>query len=333
MKQYKFFILLVLLKGILMTLPCHGQDIAFMLNRSQQILQQQDSLKTVFGDLLNQSELLAQRIRLYRSKEALNTREHRHLQQLLKEAQEITMQKKSVNNNIDTLSVQLTHMLSKGLQTIHAALAKLTTSHHTGSIDSSTVRTIDRLLLIKAEFESYQKLYSPIDVHRLALHIQDEDNASDLQIKGDMLLDREDRFRAEMALIDQRIQSLKVEAEVRRKVRDMSSELAFFNEDEELLMRTVPVYSEDYPYNNIGYWDGSTEYREKLTAPDEAAYSLSELVESDEKFEYLRTPEMIEQAIDKLSRHKLRLNAIADSLHQTAEQFYFEAKQREGTAD
>ncbi len=333
MKVHGVLKLLFLPAAILITLPCLAEHIPSVLKQTQNILSQQDSLKTEYGDLLNQSEILAQRIRLYRSKPSLNTREHRHLQHLLKEAQQISIQKKSIHYVLDTLSVKLMQIVKEGLKAIHAELANLTAANESRSIDSTAVRKIDQLLMWKAGLESYQTLYTPIDVNRLSLHIQDEDHAADLQIKGDMLLDREDRFRAEVALIDQRIRSLKIEADVRRKVRDMSSELEFFNEDEELLTRTVPVYSEDYPYNNIGYWDGSTEFREKITAPEDASYSLSEPIESNEKFEfeYLRTPEMIEQAIDKLMRYKFRLNAIADSLNQTAEQFYQEAKEREGS--
>lgn len=294
---------------------------------SRKIIAVQDSLKQEYTHLLNTSELLVQRIKLLRSKESLNAREHRNLQKLLKDAQQLTLDKNAILEQIDLLSIQLDSTLFNGLASIHQKLESITREPQSQSLDSSDVELIDQYLLWKAELESYEKLYKPSGSHSLSLKIQDQDSKSDLQLKGDVLLDREDQFREEMALIDQRVHSLKIEADVRRKVRDMSSELEIFNEDEELLTRTVPVYSEDYPYNNMTYWDG-LESRNKTFGQGEESYSLSESIESNDKFQYLRTPEMIEGAIKKLLNHKNRLNVIADSLHQTAEFFYQKAAER-----
>lgn len=330
MKQNNFIKIVILLGSVLLCLYSYALDIPKSITDSREIISIQDSLKQIYASVLNESEILAQRIKLYRSKETLSTREHRHVQKLLKEAQQLTLHKNDISKQMHVLANQLDLVLFDGLEEIHKKLESLTSKNHNESFIAADVKTINQYLSWKAELESYQRLYKPSPQNELSLYIQKDDSQSDLQLKGDIILDREDQFRAEIVLIDQRIQSLKIEADVRRKVRDVSAELELFNEDEELLTRTVPVYSEDYPYNNMSYWD-YTESRIKLNGSGET-YSLSETIESNDAFQYLRTPEMIEQAIEKLIIHKSRLHTIADSLHQTAEIFYQKASEREDAA-
>ncbi len=306
------------------------------MNIIRQKIAIKDSLQILSAQEINDAEVLAQRIKLYRSKEELNTREHRRLTSLLREAQIRQLAMQQLENQQDSISSQINILIDQGLDWIHNKLNETTNSKNKTSLSTRQMTNIESWLLMKSELESYQSLYKPVADGQISVKINAEDSPEILEVKGDILLDREDRFQEEMEMIDKRIASLQVEADVRRKVRDMSNELSLFNEDEELLTRTVPVYSSEYPYNNMNYWDESRinqpiDSDVLLTDAAPGIYSpISETSQNDANLQYLRTPEMIDNAIERLRSHKNRLEIMSDSLKIKADEFYHEAGKRKG---
>ena len=76
-----------------------------------------------------------------------------------------------------------------------------------------------------------------------------EDTPRQLRIKGDILADQEEALRGNIGEVEDRIHSLQQEMRIRRKVRELASEMELFNEWEEQLTHTsvsdwARVYSE-----------------------------------------------------------------------------------------
>jgi hypothetical protein len=293
-----------------------------------------DSLRLHYGHLLGKADLLAERIKLYRQKKDLNAREHGNLEKLLRRGQTLSSEVLETENVLSAFLGTYQTRLDSSLAVIETEMARLLAERPaTKSSDPPDAKTYDqfqRLLAWKTALESRRKPVSLVSESGIHLTLAPDESSREIRMKGDMLLDREQLFRDEIRLIDDRIESLKIEANVRRKVRQMASEMDLFNEEDELLARNRGISTQGVPSatNEFDYWDKG----ETIGSSDSPASSYlgdpPASGESDIRLES-RSPEAIDAAISSLSEHKSRLKSLADSLKIRSRQFYDEADRRE----
>ncbi|MBN1894696.1 hypothetical protein JW906_09380, partial [bacterium] len=267
---------------------------------------------------------------------------HRTLQKLLRDSQSLEARLGQVTARLDSLEQVRDRTVQDMLREIDAELAEQLSMLNAGGKEDSGGDVIPRfqeLLQWKRELAARQGPVAAASRMGLKLRIRPEDTARELRWKGDILLDREERFRKEVAMIDERIRSLRIESDVRRKVADMTRELDLFDEREELLNH-VGIYASANETNNSRYWDGTGADNafldpEKMTggeiAPggeDAQTMALSENPAEPGRDLFPRSPEDIEASIRRLAAHQKALKAHADSLKTESRRFYDEAEKR-----
>jgi|GEM_PF-970242 len=300
-----------------------------------------DSLKNLEARYMNDAEVLASRIRLFRKDEDLNAREHRTLQKLLRDSQNLEARLGLVTARLDSLQEARVRAIEDMLHEIDAELAdQLSVLNARGKEDSGgeMIPRFQELLQWKSELTARQEPVAPASRMGLKLQIRPEDTAQELRWKGDILLDREERFRDEVKMIDERIRSLRIESDVRRKVADMTRELDLFDEREELLNH-VGIYASSSETNNSRYWDGTntdnflnpegmTDSKTATGGEGGPAMALSENPAEPGRDRFPRSPENIEASIRRLAAHQKALKVYADSLKTESLRFYDEAEKR-----
>ena len=301
-----------------------------------------DSLKNSEARYMNDAEVLASRIRLFRKDEDLNAREHRTLQKLLRDSQNLEARLGRVTAALDSLEQVRDRTIQDMLREIDAELAdQLSVLNAGGKGDSGSdvIPRFQELLQWKRELAARQEPVAPASRMGLKLEIRPEDTAQELRWKGDILLDREERFRNEVEMIDERIRSLRIESDVRRKVADMTRELDLFDEREELLNH-VGIYASSSEANNSRYWDGTqadnsfldaegmTDSKTAIGGENTLPMAISENPAEPGRERFPRSPENIEASIGRLAAHQKTLKAHADSLKTESRRFYDEAEKR-----
>ncbi len=299
------------------------------LPQIQKMETQLDSLRMRHNHLLGESDLLAERINLYRQKKNLNAREHGNLEKLLRRAQTLSSDISATEHEANTVLTSYQTLLDDRLKSIETEMTALLSAGSADQENTMAYNRFEQLLAWKTEIESRKNpliLSSGIGTQ---VTITQDDSPRDLQMKGDILLDREQLYRDEIKRVDDRIESLKIEANVRRKVRQMASDMDLFNEDDELIARGSQARSVELASNYMDYWNDNATGREAINA-NKSSDVFNDPPTSGETEIRLdsRSPEAIDAAVATLSQHRIRLEALADSLKSRSQIFYQEAKHR-----
>lgn len=294
----------------------------------QKMEAQLDSLRMRHNHLLGESDLLAERIKLYRQKKDLNAREHSNLEKLLRRAQTLSSEISAAERGANDVLAAYQFLLDDRIESIETEMTALLSAGSTDRKDTAAYNRFEQLLVWKTELESRKKPLILSSEKGTRLTLAPDDSPRDLQMKGDILLDREQLYRNEIQRVDNRIESLKIEANVRRKVRQMASDMDLFNEDDELIARRSPARGIESASNYIDYWDntaniGANTERKSTTFPDDPPASGESVIRLDS-----RSPEAIDAAVASLNQHRFRLQALADSLKSRSQIFYQEADRR-----
>ena len=287
-----------------------------------------DSLRMHGERLQGEAELLAERIHLYRGKKDLNAREHGNLEKLLRRAQALSAAVSESERGIDAALGAYGTFLDSALGALETEMTRMLS----GETDPASVDHVREILDRKAVLESRRKplALSAESGRRIAL--SPTEPARSLRLKGDILLDREHLYREEIRLIDRRIRSLGIEANVRRKVRRMASELDLFSEGDELIARSGGLRESSQPSNELDYWDGRENLWGSGSRGSNASLNDPPLGDESAVRPESRTPEMIDAAVATLTQHRNRLESLADSLRARSRLFYDEADRRRETS-
>lgn len=295
-----------------------------------------DSLKFEHNRYLSEASLIAERMKLYQSRESLNAREHANLGKLLRRSMELEQSVSGLRQDVDRLLSEYDNWQKSELKIIQEELNQFSQTEADIPESRKNLARVQSLLDWKSELENRLKPLSLNTHSGLELTLDREASARELRLRGDMLLDREEIFRREIQQIDERIESLLVEAKVRRKVLEMTEDMDLFDEEEELFgEKSRPVTSGAMAADNAyNYWN-EAESREGFLDDGKSIPPGSEDSRADPAFTAdpslnleFRTPEAIESAAHDLSSLRDRLQFLADSLETRSRQFYNEAEQK-----
>jgi len=321
----------VCLFGVSTTLFSQNVDMSPEERKALVYEQELDSLRVQHARWMNQAEIVARHIELYRSKETLNAREHRNLEKQLQESQ-----------RLESAVLSLEARMTEVMRDYHDVIKTLI-PHYRTRIDSLLVRaegetsTEKQALLAQAQALLAKKqawdaqLLMPLRFTRTDYKIDAHpwDTKRQLKMKGDLLLDQEDALRQEIDVIEERIQSLQKEKKIRTKMAELAEDLDLFNEREELLGREAEGI--ETGANDLIFGEIDTEERssyEFSDIPDAWGFESSErtLNRPQDLVWTPRSPVLIQESIDRLTRFRNRMTTQADSLRQRAEWFHEQAQ-------
>ncbi len=295
-----------------------------------------DSLQLEQAQLLNQAEIVAHRIELYRTKQSLNAREHRNFQKQMQASQELEHQIRHIDSLINETDQERHGTIENLVQYYEKEINRLLelTEKDEVSKNQDLFTQIQGLLSKKQIWENQLVIPIPRFESRFEIDARPWDTPSQLQIKGDFLLDREEAFREEIELVKKRVRSLAEEKNIRVKVAELAHDLDLFDEREELFGRQQGAG--DQSANVLSYWeetgnratDAQKQAGTETWNPDITQPSLNENVEPIHRGISPRSPEYIQDSIERLESYVHRMQARADSLNQKAVWFHSESKKR-----
>jgi hypothetical protein len=293
-----------------------------------------DSLRQIHLSIINQSDIIIQEIKTYHVKSQLSRREHRELEKALQKSQDLEQQIRGIQSLIDTLSVQYQNNLNMLINQYQSTLEILIMQMEHESDESVRTAHLKRFQELDKRKRYWESKLSPIRLkHYQELQITQhpQDSKQDLQFKGNLLLDREEALRDNIASIDHQILSFKREHTIRKKAESFSREMALFDENEERMGRhSIEVGSnKNRAFGSENGWD----YGSEPEIPVYYSYPESDLDEQiipdmqSQPFitKTPRTADEIMEAIRKMEIVQSQLNKTADSLHQKAVWFLNES--------
>jgi len=295
---------------------------------------QLDSLFVSRMKLLNQAEIIAYRIELYRTKKALNAKEHGNLEKQLQESQRLENQMREIGAQMEKLQENRRQTIEAVVTDYQSEIDRLIQiKENRAPLDKQELfEKIRSCLEKKQTWETQLASFIPPIQPNPSVESQPWDTPQDLRMKGDLLLDREDALRREIRLVDDRIHALKEEKKMRTKLAELTNDLDLFDEREELLGGSTKNLRNEENYTT--YWNmpdgsiasGSKGNLNEIRNPDITEQSLSRNSFIDISGTMPRSPKRIEESIEQLEKFRNRMIARADSLNKRAQWFYTEAQ-------
>ncbi len=293
-----------------------------------------DSLEALRSNLQVQADILAQQIDAVRRKDVPGPAEHRLLEKQLQRAQVLENQMRALDGQEQDLWGKYEPILEKLIQCYEAeidGLVKRMEGEGAAKNREALLVRFQDALKRKQAWEA-ERVMRQAGVGRDAVvAMKPSDTPSDLQMKGDLLLDQEEAVRKEIRALDARLQSLVKEERVRKKAEELTVGMHMFNENEELLGRTTP--SEDKRAEiltgngslkrdagesvGVRYGDGIESDASPARSPDGSVNRTAHPSLSD-----------LQETIGRLESMKNRLQQKAGSLQEKARQFYRAAEER-----
>jgi hypothetical protein len=337
LKLYWILTVFVFMRGSSIKLLAQDIDIASQEEKALRLEQKLDSLRVSHSQLMNQAEIIAGRIELYRSKDILNAREHRNLEKQLQESQRLANQVRSIESRMQEVNRNRLAAIETLSQLIKSELDRLIqfTEKDSSLIKQDVLNRIQRLLAKKQACEARLVMPRQFTDSELKIDAQPWDTPRQLLMKGDLLSDREEALHGEIDLVEERIQSLREEKNIRTKVAELARDLDLFDEREELFGRQAGNVADQS--NLLSYWDATFERtatakgggQPENWTPEVTRPSLNQNSDPGMRGTFPRSPENIQDSIERLERHRDRMRARADSLNQKAQWFYDEANKKQ----
>lgn len=292
-----------------------------------------DSLRQIHLSIINQSNIIIQEIKTYHVKSQLSRREHRELEKALQKSQDLEQQVRSIQSRIDTLSAQYQNNLKVLINQYQSTLEILILQMEHESDESIRTAHLKQFQELDNRKRYWESKLSPIRFkYYQDLHITQHphDSKQDLQFKGNLLLDREEALRDNIASIDQQIQSFKREHVIRKKAESFTTEMALFDENEERMGRYTEVGSDNKrAFGSENIWDSGSETETpnyySSSESDLGGQILPDLYSQPFTKKTPRTADELIEAIRRLEIVQSQLNKTADSLHQKAVWFLNES--------
>jgi len=296
----------------------------------QSLTQQVDSLAVSRQDLLRQADELALLIVTLRRRDELSQSEHTELARMLRDSQGLQEQLAAVDAAIQVRTTSYDTQLDELLRALQLAIDRTLTEVETAESSRADGLTdqLRTLIARKEAWEARQRPRFQDQTISYPIAADPADSPRQLRVKADILSDQADAIGQEVATVEERIRALGKEKRVREKVQELASELALFDEREELMARES--IQEEARYGNGGE-TAPTDNPTAVFAPTpsdgvSAAYSL-EIAEAMNN-PTPRSPTTIQAWIDRLNSHRDWMRSRADSLQERAAWFHQQAVEK-----
>lgn len=305
-------------------------DLAASEAALQSITQQVDSLAASRQDLLRQADELALLIATLRGRDEPSQSEHTELSRMLRDSQGLQEQLATVDATIQIRMDSFDTQLDGLLRTLKLAVDQTLTEVETAESSRADGLTeqLRTLIARKEAWEARQRPRYQDQAINYPIAADPADSPRQLRVKADILSDQADAIGQEVSTVEERIRALGEEKRVREKVQELASELALFDEREELMARES--VQEEARYGNGGETtptdDPSAVFAPTPSDGVSAAYSL-EIAEAMND-PTPRSPTTIQEWIDRLRSHRDWMRSRADSLQERAVWFHQQAAEK-----
>lgn len=300
-------------------IPLFSQDTTVQDMRNEIILLEGrlDSLKILHEQIMSKADDLANQIEQLKMENKLNHSVHKNLERRLQQSQQLERKLKNVEVQINEIlklrKQKIEELVSIYQHNIDRLVEKIDRGEEK---NDSLLYRIDKLYIEKQSLAAKLSTRKRVVVDtKIDTEIKPWDTAQDIRLKRDLLLDREEALRKEVAVIDKWIKTLEEEHRVRRKVSELISEMDAFSEREELLGRDIKVRG-SLTVTNKGERDNRTAAMDRYSIP------ITELYLENGNFSLPETRphsiEEIENWINQLKKYKNSVIIKADSLKNRA---------------
>ncbi len=304
----------------------YGQADLPRLEGDISLVQRQLSLlQTENQKLQLQSDSLAMLINTLKTAPTMGFLERRKLERLLRESQDLASareynlhEQRQQNNHLG----QIVATLLNRYDAVIDSLVKVAEE----SGDLSRVETASRIQTLRARRSSLnaQSANSGQSLQRPELALQPHDLPEEIEAKADFLRDRADRLRQQERTLEQRIQDVRAETTLRKKMNDLITDMRLFDQQDEAIRSGTLTSS---PSERPAYGDkAGADFSEALTGQTMMT-SADHLLRVDIR---ALSEQDTDAYIRQLEAERKRLSSRADSLINNARQFDLEAqKQRQ----
>ncbi|HHS12867.1 MAG TPA: hypothetical protein ENN03_03750 [bacterium] len=282
-----------------------------------------DSLRLEYTRYFNRADMLAHEIDLAKTKNKLSPGDHRRLERLLQQSQQLESKVQKTRNKMADVSSQYQEVLEEIIGLYEVRIDTLLMLTETASVNEKDelLTRVNHAITQKVFWESrrlpsLQSLADEIDID-----FDPHDTPYDLRMKGDLLLDREESLRRELKGIDTRMQSLADEETVRRKVAELTRDLRMFDEREEILGREIPLTDTRRLFSR-GAQQSSMDMTQQ--EKDFVIKDINHILSSPNP----RSLASIQRWIEVLTEYREKVVSRADSLHRRALWFHEKAEEK-----
>jgi len=279
--------------------------------------------KNILNDPFQQKTVQIQELK---NKNALNYFQRQKLEGLLKDSQDLSNRMAAYDSEIRKMSQGLVktgnELLTIYDSEIKKSLKNLETKDLSQEYRKTILQNIETLRRKKETIKSRTGQDDAIEIRTSQLRIKLDDTPKRIKQKADLLKDQEDKFRRLANRLNSQKEELKKELNLRNRIDDLVTDLALFDQQEEILGN---LSTAEGASRLIGA-DASNPDAEISQGLRAAETNLIFVGQKDFDFLTLST-EQLEEIIESLIEQEKQAEVKADSLGKQAETFYKAVKQ------
>lgn len=283
-----------------------------------------DSTRQVLEDerrrLSERLASVAGEIRALRDQHELNYFEHQRLQRLLKDSQSLTRRMEAMDAEQQSLAQRYEAIGRQLLKLYEAEIRKRLDRLEGREAEPQEIEALQRL---RARRDTLQQALAPQDLTQVRiprLEIEPGDSPTDLGQKADLLKDQEEKLRHLAIRVREQMDDLREELQLRRRLDDLVTDVALFDQQEEALGNLTSGSSTvelNAPDTEVRGTRSVSRRPPELLLVAEMDLDVSRLSRDD-----------LQAVLEQLQAQRQRVESLADSLAARAEKFYEAAEQR-----
>jgi len=274
--------------------------------------------KNILNDRLQQKATQVQELK---NKNNLNYFQHQKLEGLLKDSQDISNRMADFDSDLRKVNQRLVKTGNELLTIYDSEIKKSLKNLETKDLPQEYPKTIlQNIETLRRKKENVKSRIGPenaIEIRMSQLQIEPDDTPKRIKQKADLLKDQEDKFRRLAGRLNSQKEGLKKELNLRNRIDDLVTDLALFDQQEEILGNLSTAQGANR-FNSADESSASTDLSTGLRA------SESNLIFVGQKdFDFLTfSTEQLEEIIENLIEQEKQAEVKADSLGKQAEIFY-----------
>jgi len=283
-------------------------------------------LKSRVNILYDPLQQNAAQIQELKNKSELNYFQHQKLEGLLKDSQDLSNRMANFDSEIHKMNRRLVKIGNELLTIydgeIRKSLNNLENKDLSQGYRKTILQNIETLRRKKKNVKNRIGQENTIKIRMSQLRIAPEDTPRKIKQKADLLKDQEDKFRHLANRLSSQREELTKELNVRNRIDDLVTDLALFDQQEEILGNLT---TSDGGSRSAAA-DASNPSAEITPGLSASEANLVFVGQKDFDFSTLST-EQLEEVIESLMAQEKRAEVKADSLGRQAETFYKAVKQ------
>lgn len=280
--------------------------------------------KNILKEPLQQKAALIQELK---AKNELNYFQRQKLEGLLKDSQDISNRMTNFDSEIRKMNQRLVktgnELLTIYDSEIKKSLKNLETKDLPQEYRKTILQNIETLRRKKENVKSRIGPGSAIEIRMSQLRIKQDDTPKRIKQKADLLKDQEDKFRRLASRLNSQKEELKKELNLRNRIGDLVTDLALFDQQEEILSTLPP---QAVRTQNLNSPDESQANTDLGATRNPGANDLFFVGLKDFNFSVLPS-DQLEEILEGLAKQEQRAKVKADSLRRQADVFYDTAKE------